>query len=158
MKQLKTKILLFSGLLLILFNFSSCESGDDNSINSVDAKIVKEILIMGLQLLDDGTIATIQSQEGLNNLFNDDISKIPVELKNINFEQYTLILGTKCIGQGLYNLSHNFECKENNHYDYTITIMCNDFAEAPTFTFGVLVDKLPNNSNVVLHIKDNLDK
>ncbi|MGI6370167.1 MAG: hypothetical protein ACOX09_06125 [Candidatus Kapaibacterium sp.] len=144
-------------LFLILFSFTSCLE-DDNSVNNniVETKVVKEILIRGLQLLDYGKIATIQSQEELNQLFDNKNFKIPVELENIDFEKHTVILVTKTIGRGLDTLLHtSFKHKENKTYEYTIKIIYNELHEAPTFTFGVIVEKIPIGSNILLTVTDN---
>ncbi|NLJ14553.1 MAG: hypothetical protein GX372_04800, partial [Ignavibacteria bacterium] len=76
MKPYSKNILSSFMLLLLLFSFTSCK--DDNNVNNntVETKVVKEILIRGLQLLDYGKIATIQSQEELNQLFDNKNFKI----------------------------------------------------------------------------------
>lgn len=156
MKKYQKSILSSFMLLMLLFSFTSCK--DDNNVNNntVETKVVKEILIRGLQLLDYGKIATIQSQEELNKLFDNKNFKIPVELENIDFEKHTVILVTKTISRGLDTLLHtSFKHKENKTYEYTIKIIYNDFCEAPTFTFGVIVEKIPIGSNILLTVTDN---
>ena len=156
MKPYSKNILSSFMLLLLLFSFTSCK--DDNNVNNntVETKVVKEILIRGLQLLDYGKIATIQSQEELNQLFDNKNFKIPVELENIDFEKHTVILVTKTIGRGLDTLLHtSFKHKENKTYEYTIKIIYNELHEAPTFTFGVIVEKIPIGSNILLTVTDN---
>lgn len=153
---------ILSSLLLLLFSLSFTSCVEDNNVNNVnnvikydivnddnaDPKVVKEILMMYVQLLGDEQIATIQSQEELEQLFGS--RTISVTLENIDFEKYTVILGTKGVCNGLSKLTHSFKYKENKTYEYTIKIICNCTCEAPTFTFGIIVEKLPVGSNVIL--------
>ncbi|NLJ14290.1 MAG: hypothetical protein GX372_03400 [Ignavibacteria bacterium] len=52
-------------------------------------------------------------------------------------------------------LHTSFKHKENKTYEYTIKIIYNELHEAPTFTFGVIVEKIPIGSNILLTVTDN---
>ncbi len=163
MKKLQTKILLCSGLLLILFSLSGCENGDDNSVNSVDAKIVKELPMMFMLFEGNNTFRVIQSQKELDLLFEQ--SKLPIKnldeikeiLKGIDFSRCSLILGNKYLPNLLNfdrDLQYKFRKISNKMYLYEVFYEMTDAETPSSFMHGIVVDKLPQDIEVELKLYD----
>lgn len=145
---MKARVLLL--LLLPLALMTGCKKEE----------IVKALPIMYFGS-GDGKASIIMTQNDLdifleNNLPKStppELIKIPSELTNIDFDKYTLAIGSHWYRSGIDTLEHLFYKRGGKLYEYHLTIVHDLTSPVGSFTFGILVNKLPPAARVELIVK-----
>ncbi len=144
------KILFLVVITLGVFVATSCEKTGD--VIALDAKILKELPVMYGKVCEYGKTIVINSQNELDDLFTNDLPKC---LSDIDFEKSTVVLGTSGNGRDVYELRHDFKKIDNNHYEYNVFV---EYYESSvvinTFICGVIVEKIPSDSEIILTVKE----
>ncbi len=143
------RTVLFSVLVLLLFAMVGCEKKADNEV--LPEIKIKKILsgIPSKKISENGEIVIINSQEELNQLFPN--STLPKELVNLDFKRNTVILGNYGVHRGVAKVEHQFG-KVGDKYEYVLTIILDISFVAEGIGFGIIVEKLPNNSEVMFKV------
>ncbi len=149
---MKLKVIIIAILTLFLFLNISCEKETINDDNPYpNAKIIKELPFIYGNVCEQGKTIIINSQQELNSVWNS-MDSVPDFLTNIDFQSHTLILGTTGNGNEVSELNkQTFEKMGNNQYKYSVFVYyCLSNACVGTFVCGIIVDKIPSNSQVAL--------
>lgn len=144
------KIILFSAVALWMLIVCSCEQNNNEDVVYPNAKIIKELPILYGDYTKSGEIVLIQSQKELENRLNN--SPELIKELDVDFEKYSLIMGTQTFNQGVAQLKHSFIHKQDNKYSYLLTVELNDATVVCTIVFGIVIDKTPNSSDIELEI------
>ncbi len=149
------KIVLFSAIALLLFALSSCEKKEiEEEVILPNAKITKTLPIMYQSAkseikIENGKIVIINSKKELNDLFKN--SNLPKYLANVDFNKNSVIVGTYLSNYGVDKLEHKF-VKIEDKYEYTLTVIQNFACVMERVGFGIVVEKIPSNSEVIFKV------
>ncbi len=145
------KLIVFSVLALLIFTTVGCEKNKEEKEILSDAKIVKTLSLkyLGESYGRVGEIMIVNSQEKLNKIYKN--ATMPKDLENIDFGKRTVVMGSYGAARGVSKLEHKFS-KVGDKYEYLLTITLNYTTVAPLFSFGIIAEKIPSNSEVVLKV------
>ncbi len=143
------RIFLVSTLLLLLLAIVGCEKEENkDKIKLSDVKIVKELRV-NAGSCKNGEIVVINSQKELNDIYKN--SSVPKDLNNIDFNKNSVIIGSYGTTRGVYKIKHNFS-KVGDKYEYTLTITLDDTDVAQGVGFGIIIEKIPSNSEIIFKV------
>ena len=146
------RVITMSLIMLIILATVGCKK--EKAIYP-EAVIIKELPVMYGAISEHGTVQLIQSQQELNKLFNGDAPTFPEELTNIDFEKSSLAIGTAGDGRDVGKLEHRIKKRDSNKYHYSLNVLYSDAAVVVgPFSFGVIVNKLPDEANIILEVKE----
>lgn len=134
-------------LIMLFLLLSSCSNDEDEVTYPREVKIVKELPLLYGSNTDRDTIMIIQDAVVLNDLY----PSFPV---SVNFNKQTLILGSRGYGRGIYSLDHLIQELTEGHYVYTLTIEYDLTLPVGVFMFGVVINKIPNDSEISLVVNE----
>lgn len=102
--------------------------------------------------LEPGTRVVIRRQSTLDSVFTaGQISQLP-ELQNIDFTQYDVLAGADTYTKGIYELEHHLLQSANSIYIYKLYVSFDLTLRSGVFYFGIIINKLPEGSNVIFEI------
>ncbi len=149
------KFIFFSTIALLAFATLGCEKEEKKEkVILPEAKIAETLPLMSSSGINKkthgaGEIVIINSQKELNEIFNK--GYLPKELTNVDFTKNTVIVGSCGTAQGVSKIEHNFS-KVKDKYEYTLTIFYDLTHVAQCVGFGIIIEKIPNNSEVVFKV------
>ncbi len=148
---MKRVIFLSAIALLTLATVMSCDKEDKEEKNILPtAKITKKLpLMLNNPSCKNGDIIIINSQQELDNVYQD--SYLPKDLTNVDFTKNTVIVGSYGTSRGVSKVEHNFS-KIGDKYQYTLTIFLDMTFVAEGVGFGIVVEKIPDNSEVMFKV------
>lgn len=138
-------------IVFIICIFTACDQ-EGNEKNGGDIRIVKELPKMYFSPVDTEIAAIINSMAEFDKLIKDkeNLQNYP-ELETIDWTKQTLLLGY-CSYKNQANIIHHFYQVDNLEYLYHISL--SGYTSGPdNFLFGIIVDKLPENSTVTFEIE-----
>ncbi len=145
MKKIYFVIALFLSMGMV-----GCDDKEDNKQMYPDAKIIKELPVMNGSCCEDGKTLIVNSQKELEDLFRG--TKLPNPLANINFNTYTIIFSSLAGTPGVVGFRQEFIKIENNKYQYTLFVNFSIDNSAMPKTFGVVVTKIPSDSEIIFNV------
>ena len=146
---MKTKILLIMTLATLLIGVG-CEK--EKNITFPDAIIIKELPKMYI-LGSNSESLVIQSQNELQALFSNEELQRYEDLQQIDFTQYTLLLGHGSYPNEVSNLEHSFIKTGIRSYTYLLKV-AGDATRPDAFRYGIIVKKLPQAAEVTFKIEE----
>ncbi len=148
---MKRVIFLSAITLLTLATAMSCDKEDkEDKIALPIVKITKTFpLMLNNPSYKNGGIIVINSQQKLENVYQD--SYLPKDLTNVDFNKNTVIVGSYGTTQGVDKVEHNF-FKVGSKYEYILTIVLNDACVPEGVGFGIVVEKIPDNTEVMFKV------
>ncbi len=138
-------------IVFIICIFTGCDQ-EGNEKNGSDIRIVKELRKMYFSPVDTEMAAIINSMAEFDKLIQDkeNLQNYP-ELESIDWSNQTLLLG-HCSYKNQANIIHHFYQVDNLEYLYHVSIS-GYTSGTDNFLFGVIIDKLPENSTVTFEIE-----
>ena len=121
---------------------------ENNSIAELIKKLPKMYLIGNLNA---GEQAVIQSQAELLAIFSQTEINKSVDLQNIDFATQTLLIGRDNYNYGA-NFNYKFSLTGQNQYTFKVDISGNLCVIDNDFLYGIIVSKLPANTEVIFNI------
>ncbi len=149
------RIILFSAITLLIFATMSCEKKEtEKELILPNAKITKTFSIMYQSAkneinIENGKIVIVNSQKELNEIFKE--GYLTKELTNVDFTKNTVIAGRYATTNGVSKVEHKFS-KVGDKYEYILTIVLDDTCVAQGVGFGIIVEKIPNNSEIIFKV------
>ncbi len=150
-RQMKLKLLFIA--LLLCMGIVGCEE-EDNKVILPNSKIIK---VLPQKILSEASgiyskkqeIFIINSMKELKSIFQK--NPLPKDLTNIDFNENTIIVGSYGTTRGVHKLEHEFN-KLEDKYEYILTIFQDLTFVAEGVNFGIIVEKIPSNSEVILKV------
>jgi hypothetical protein len=147
MKQFLT-IMLLAGIFL-----NSCLKNQNSGSITVEKTVVEALppIYSGCNLRF-GTNIIIRKQSSLDSIFTSEARQNTPLLNSIEFSKYDLLVGSASYNRGIYSLEHHFFQVEDLIYSYRLYVTYDLTNPSGTFYYGILVDKLPKDANVVFQV------
>jgi hypothetical protein len=145
--RLNTALLVFSMCLIL----SGCLKHPDSWTINIEKPIKTELPVMyGGSILKVGSKVVIRKQTTLDSVFTAD-QRIP-ELQNIDFTRYDVLTSAETFTHGIVGLEHHLLQSANSIYIYKLYVHSDLTQQAGIFYYGIIIDKLPEDSNVIFEV------